>query len=273
MPEPIATIDATGSGAAPQEPATPGTGATPPANPEEPKSETPSTPEHNEPATPPSENEPNLISETKGLAATRDQLMADVTRLREEKRVLGGATPPATPPTEGQPPATPEPKSPEAQMIEQMRTENMGLALKEIYQSTDFDLIHPAKDTGNENWTQVKTIFDSLYPNGFTTKEGYLDGLTRAYAAAFPAQYAEAAATRARADGQIEGAGLKSADIGGKSSSINNAPSATLSTEDKRMLAAYNRNKPAEQQMSEGDFLSFRDNVTNPDFDWKGKKK
>lgn len=263
MAEQIATIDATGSGATPQEPTTPATGEeTTPATPAE---TTPAEPTKPAEATTP---EKDVIGETKGIAATRDELLADVTRLRAEKRLLTGEEP-VKPSTEGvKTPETTTP-SPESELVTQMRTEQMGLALKEIYKDPDFHLIDPAKDPENKNWSQVKQTFEALFPKGFTTKEGYHEGLTRAYAAAFPTQYAEAAANKAREAGQLEGAGLRSADIGGKSSGLKNETSATLSAEDRKMLAVHNKNKPAEKQMTEAQFVEFRDGVKDPEFAWK----
>lgn len=270
MAEPIATIDATGGGAEPkvEAPATP-TGETTPATPAETK------PAETAETTAAAPEDRDVITETKGIAATRDELLREVTDLRAEKRLLTGepTAPVVTPPAEGEKPTEKATPSPESELVTQMRTENMGLALKEVYQDPDFHLIDPAKDPGNQNWTQVKTVFDALFPKGFTTKEGYREGLTRAYAAAFPVQFAESAAAKARESGQIEGAGLKAADIGGKSSGIKNDTSATLTPEDRKMLAIHNRNKPAAEQMSETDFVNFRDGVKDPEFDWRGTKK
>lgn len=267
MAEPIATIDATGGGAAPKEPVTPPTGE--PKDPAAPAEVTPAEPKA--PADPAAAPEKDVIAETKGIAATRDELLADVTRLRAEKRLLAGEEDPAKPSTE--PEKTPEKTAPtaESELVKQMRTENMGLALKDIYGNPDFHLIDPAKDQNNANWTLVKNAFDALYPKGFTTKEGYLEGITRAYAAAFPTQFAEAAAAKALEKGQLEGAGIRTADIGGKSSALKTDNTATLTAEDRKMLTIHNRNKPADKQMTEAQYVEFRDGVKDPDFNWKGK--
>jgi len=148
--------------------------------------------------------------------------------------------------------------------MKSQREEYSNLALREISSNKVFGLINAATEEGQTNYTKLKEQFQQFYPDGFGTKEGYVEAIERTYAFLWPSEHAGAVAEEARKSGEIDMLTKDRANIGGTSSSQKKGDTRTLTGSEKKMLDVYNKDRPKDKQMTEEEFGKYSDSEESP---------
>ena len=141
--------------------------------------------------------------------------------------------------------------------IKRQRDEYSNLALKEISSDPIYHLINASTTDGQANYETLKKSFQKMYPDGFTTKEGYAEAIKKVYAFEWPSQHAGAVADEARKSGQIDMLTKDSANIGGTSSSQKKGEDKSMSQAQKRSLDIYNKDRPKDKQLTPEQYTKY----------------
>lgn len=215
---------------------------------EEPKAEVP-------------EVKPEETKAREGKEKTLQELDREIYEKREEKRKLDAPPLIEEKPKEETPVVTDtsidDKLKPIQELINRQRNEYSNFALRDISSDPIFYLINAGTADGQANYEKLKKSFQTMYPNGFTTKEGYVEAIKKVYAFEWPSQHAGAMAEEARKSGQLDMLNKDSANIGGKSSSQKKGEDKSLSQSQKRSLDIYNKDKPKDKQMTPDEYTKY----------------